>query len=61
MPVAVLSALTLGLSIDFAIHFIQRTVEVHREKGTWEETSKEMFAGPGRAIFEMPWLLPLVF
>ena len=50
MPVAVLSALTLGLSIDFAIHFIQRTVEVHREKGTWEETSKEMFAGPGRAI-----------
>ncbi|MDP8266195.1 MAG: MMPL family transporter [Candidatus Aceula meridiana] len=50
MPVAVLSALTLGLSIDFAIHFIQRTTEVYHEKKTWEETAKEMFAGPGRAI-----------
>ncbi|MDD3375455.1 MAG: MMPL family transporter [Candidatus Omnitrophica bacterium] len=50
MPVAVLSALTLGLSIDFAIHFIQRTTEVYQEKKTWEETSREMFAGPGRAI-----------
>ncbi len=50
MPVAVLSALTLGLSIDFAIHFIQRTIEVHQEKKTWEATADEMFAGPGRAI-----------
>ncbi|MFC1752261.1 RND family transporter [Thermoproteota archaeon] len=50
MPVAVLSALTLGLSIDFAIHFIQRSVEIYHEKGSWEETSSELFRGPGRAI-----------
>jgi len=50
MPVAVLSALTLGLSIDFAIHFIQRAIEVNHEKKTWEATADEMFAGPGRAI-----------
>jgi len=50
MPVAVLSALTLGLSIDFAIHFIQRATEIHRETGTWERTSEKMFQGPGRAI-----------
>lgn len=50
MPVAVLSALTLGLSIDFAIHFIQRSLEVFGEKQTWKATADEMFAGPGRAI-----------
>ncbi|VAX35820.1 Putative transporter [hydrothermal vent metagenome] len=50
MPVAVLSALTLGLSIDFAIHFIQRSIEINQEKGSWEVTSIEIFAGPGRAI-----------
>lgn len=50
MPVAVLSALTLGLSIDFAIHFIQRSVEVNHVKGNWKDTADEMFGGPGRAI-----------
>lgn len=50
MPVAVLSALTLGLSIDFAIHFIQRAIEVRREKQDWQGTADEMFGGPGRAI-----------
>ena len=50
MPVAVLSALTLGLSIDFAIHFIQRSVEIHEERKDWKSTAEEMFGGPGRAI-----------
>jgi len=50
MPVAVLSALTLGLSIDFAIHFIQRAIEVHGKQGSWHLTAIEMFQGPGRAI-----------
>ena len=50
MPVAVLSALTLGLSIDFAIHFIQRAIMVHDSRGSWEKTAQEMFEGPGRAI-----------
>ncbi len=50
MPVAVLSALTLGLSIDFAIHFIQRSREVFSEKKNWEDTSVMIFKGPARAI-----------
>jgi hypothetical protein len=50
MPVAVLSALTLGLSVDFAIHFIQRSGDIYKENQSWIETMKEMFQAPGRAI-----------
>ncbi|MCF7916287.1 MAG: MMPL family transporter, partial [Candidatus Omnitrophica bacterium] len=50
MPVAVLSALTLGLSIDFAIHFIQRAQEIYVKEGNWPETALKLFAGPSRAI-----------
>ncbi|MBD3246312.1 MAG: MMPL family transporter [Candidatus Omnitrophica bacterium] len=50
MPVAVLSALTLGLSIDFAIHFIQRAREIHAAHPGWERASRFLFQGPGRAI-----------
>jgi len=61
MPVAVLSALTLGLSIDFAIHFIQRSVEVQKKKGSWDETTKEMFGGPGRAIARNAFVIAIGF
>ncbi len=50
MPVAVLSALTLGLSIDFAIHFIQRSRASYDKTGNWLDTSTYMFGEPGRAI-----------
>ncbi len=50
MPIAILSSLTLGLSIDFAIHFIQRARATHRRTGNFAETYKQIFAGPGRAI-----------
>lgn len=50
MPVAVLSALTLGLSVDFAIHFIQRAREINATVNGWKETAEQMFGGPGRAI-----------
>lgn len=50
MPVAVLSALTLGLSVDFAIHFIQRAMDAHERHKSWEAAADEMFTGPGRAI-----------
>jgi len=50
MPIAVLSSLTLGLSIDFAIHFIQRAKMIHKRTGNFKETYKEIFQGPGRAI-----------
>ena len=50
MPVAVLSALTLGLAVDFAIHFIERAKAIYAVKGNWKDTSEEMFRGPYRAI-----------
>ena len=50
MPVAVLSSLTLGLSVDFAIHFLQRMRSIHQEVGDWRRTVEAMFEEPGRAI-----------
>jgi len=50
MPVAVLSALTLGLSIDFAIHFLQRARTIHAETLDWAVTVDRLFAEPARAI-----------
>lgn len=50
MPVAVLSALTLGLSIDFAIHFIARSRELLRQHGDWYVAMDAMFQEPARAI-----------
>jgi uncharacterized protein len=50
MPVAVLSALTLGLSVDFAIHFLQRAREIRAELGSWKDAVREMFKEPAIAI-----------
>jgi len=48
--VAVLSALTLGMSIDFAIHFIERTRALVNEQGSWLKGLQLAFEEPGRAI-----------
>ncbi len=50
MPIAVLSALTLGLSVDFAIHFIERARSLFNETGSFSKTLVLMFEEPGRAI-----------
>ncbi len=50
MPVAVLSSLTLGLSVDFAIHFLERAREERKRFGTWARTCAPMFAEPAMAI-----------
>lgn len=50
MPIAVLSALTLGLSVDFAIHFLERCRAIYRECGDWEQTVVQVYKGPARAI-----------
>ncbi|MGB1262673.1 MAG: efflux RND transporter permease subunit [Cognaticolwellia sp.] len=50
MPIAVLSALTLGLSIDFAIHFIQRLRELEKEQQSLSTALQMMFQEPSRAI-----------
>ncbi len=50
MPVAVLSSLTLGLSVDFAIHFLERSRAVFKETQSFKETVRHMFNEPARAI-----------
>ncbi|WP_415890760.1 efflux RND transporter permease subunit [Neptuniibacter sp. SY11_33] len=50
MPIAVLSALTLGLSVDFAIHFLERCRAIYRRTGSWTKTVNEVYQGPARAI-----------
>lgn len=50
MPVAVLSSLTLGLSVDFAIHFLQRARQVYGDTKDWLVTIQVMFSEPARAI-----------
>ena len=50
MPVAVLSSLTLGLAIDFAIHFLERSRQARAKMGSWKEAISEMFEEPARAI-----------
>ena len=50
MPVAVLSSMTLGLAIDFAIHFLARSRQMYPSYGSWAETSTAIFAEPARAI-----------
>lgn len=50
MPVALLSSLTLGLAVDFAIHFIARLRMTMNKTGDWTQAIKEMFESPGRAI-----------
>ncbi|MHC4214833.1 MAG: efflux RND transporter permease subunit [Planctomycetota bacterium] len=50
MPVAVLSALTLGMAVDFAIHFLERARESYKQTGSWEKSTTVMFSEPARAI-----------
>lgn len=50
MPVAVLSSLTLGLSVDFAIHFLDRARAIYGDTGSWQQTLQQMFGEPGIAI-----------
>ncbi len=51
MPVAVLSSLSLGLAVDYAIHFLARSREAAKNTGgNWKEASKVVFGEPARAI-----------
>ncbi len=50
MPVAVLSSLTLGLAVDFAIHFLVRARQMYTRYKTWEATAPHVFKEPARAI-----------
>jgi predicted RND superfamily exporter protein len=50
MPVAVLSALALGLAVDFAIHFLVRARARVEELGSWQAAAGVVFGAPARAI-----------
>ena len=50
MPVAVLSSLSLGLAIDYAIHFLSRSRFLYAEHGSWQKTAGPVFDEPARAI-----------
>ena len=50
MPVAVLSSLTLGLAVDFAIHFLARSRTMFARYGSWQQTLPHIFGEPARAI-----------
>jgi predicted RND superfamily exporter protein len=50
MPVAVLSSLTIGLAVDFAIHFLVRSRRLQDFSGSWKEAVFHVFNEPARAI-----------
>ncbi|MBI2094605.1 MAG: MMPL family transporter [Candidatus Omnitrophica bacterium] len=51
MPVAVLSTLSLGMAVDFAIHFVSRFRQRLREKPDLKEALIWAVARPGKGIF----------
>lgn len=51
MPIAVLSSLTLGLSVDFAIHFIEHTRSYNARYGNIGRTLNALFDGTAQAIW----------
>lgn len=62
MPMAVCSALTLGLSIDFAIHFIQRyRLNLSRLGGDLAATNGVVFGETARAITRNAWVIAVGF
>ncbi len=50
MPIAVCTSLALGLSIDFAIHYIQRFRDRLAAVGDRDDANRYMFGEPARAI-----------
>ena len=50
MPVAVLGAISLGIAVDFAIHFLERSRQMTAQAGTWAKAVPLMFGEPARAI-----------
>ena len=50
MPVAVLSSLSLGLAIDYAIHFLARSRMLQKQHKSWLKTVGPLFGEPASAI-----------
>jgi len=61
MPIAVLSSLTLGLSVDFAIHFIERYRYLLAQGQSVPQALSHMFEQPARAISRNALVISLGF
>ena len=51
MPIAVLSSLSLGLAVDYAIHLMARSREIRSRHASWRDALAEVYGEPARAIF----------
>jgi predicted RND superfamily exporter protein len=61
MPVAVLSALSLGLAVDYAIHFLARSRALLQNGHSWDQVMRMMYGEPARAISRNAIVLGLGF
>ncbi len=65
-PAALLPLLSLGLAVDFSIHFLYRARSTMAKTGTWPTVLSTMFTEPARAISRIivllsPGFAPLLF
>ncbi len=49
-PIATLSALILGLTVDYAIHFLSRSRSLYEKYQNWPDTIQAVYGEPARAI-----------
>jgi predicted RND superfamily exporter protein len=61
MPIAVLSSLTLGLSIDFAIHFIEHAKAYNLKLKDYAKTYDKLFKGTAQAIWRNVMVISIGF
>jgi hypothetical protein len=61
MPIAVLSSLALGMSVDFAIHFVEHARSYYKKTNCYYKTMEHMFAEPARAITRNTLVISLGF
>ena len=61
LPIAVLSALSIGMAVDFAIHFLERSRMAFKKTGSWKDACVRMFREPARAITRNVLILALGF
>ncbi|MFH1691186.1 MAG: MMPL family transporter [Candidatus Omnitrophota bacterium] len=61
MPIAVLSSLTLGLSIDFSIHFLERMRSIYKKEKLLGTTLEKVFEEPARAIVKNAIVVSVAF
>lgn len=61
MPMAVLSALVLGIGVDFGIHFVQRYGELHDSTGSAAEALTQFFEEPARALTRNAFVIAVGF